>query len=91
MDSEKKIEAKLVAIVKAKGGLCVKYPAGFFNGFPDRIVLMPKGQIFFVELKSEGKAPTPLQRTVHITLAKLGFIVLIIDKLEHVNSLNDII
>lgn len=90
-DSEKKIEAKLTAIVKAKGGMCVKYPASFYNGFPDRIVLMPNGKIFFVELKTEDKTPSPAQREVHKDLAKRGFIVLIIDKIEQVNRLNEII
>lgn len=90
-DSEKKIEAKLVAIIKAKGGMCIKVPAGFFNGFPDRICLLPKAVIFFAELKSEGEVPTPIQRIVHRSLANLGFTVLVIDKLEQVDRLNEII
>jgi hypothetical protein len=90
-DSEKKIEVKLTEMVKAKGGLCVKYPAGCYNGFPDRIVLMPQGQIFFVELKSEGKRPSLIQKHVHSMLAALGFTVLVIDKLEQVDRLKEII
>lgn len=90
-DSEKKIEAKLVELIKSKGGLCIKVPAGFYNGFPDRMVLLPNAQTFFVEVKTTGKEPTPLQKKVHKDLAKLGFIVLVIDKLEHVKRLSEII
>ena len=41
----------------------------------------------FVELKSEGKAPTPLQRHEHETLRALGHTVLVIDKIGDVYAI----
>lgn len=79
MESEKVIEKKLTLEVKKLGGLALKFSSSFFTGIPDRIVLMPKGKIYFVELKSEGKKPTPRQVIVIEQLRGLGFKVFVVD------------
>ena len=87
---EKKIEQKLKKIIDDAGGMCVKFPASFLNGFPDRICLLPQGKIFFVELKSKGKTPEPLQLAIHRKLQRIGFKVLVIDSEEQLyNLLNE--
>jgi hypothetical protein len=48
---EKLIEAELIARVKAAGGQCIKVQAIGRRGFFDRIVVLPKGRVYFVELK----------------------------------------
>jgi hypothetical protein len=53
---------------------------------PDRIVLMPGGRIWFVELKTTGKKPTPRQEFVIGWLRKLGFEVWVIDTQELLNE-----
>lgn len=83
---EKRIEIKLVKGVEAAGGLCVKFPPLFFRGFPDRIVLMPKGRIIFVEVKRPGEEPTNMQRKVHAQLKGLGFRVEVIATHEDVEG-----
>ena len=77
--NEKLIEKKLREAVKKLGGIAVKFFVLSFTGFPDRIVLMPGGKIWFVETKSTGKKPTPRQLIVHGMLTKLGFTVVVID------------
>lgn len=52
---EKQIEQKLVQAVKAKGGICPKLVSPGLDGMPDRMILMPGGQITFVEVKAPGK------------------------------------
>ena len=52
---EKSIEEKLVAAVKAVGGVCWKFTSPGTSGVPDRIVLMPSGRIGFVEVKAPGE------------------------------------
>lgn len=79
MDKEKLLERKLVDRVKKLGGWAVKFWAVNLTGFPDRLVLMPIGKISFVEVKSEGKKPSPRQVVVHGLLRKLGFNVFVID------------
>ena len=50
---EKTVENKLVKAVKALGGLAPKFISPGFDGVPDRLVLLPKGRIAFIELKAE--------------------------------------
>ncbi|MCS4486358.1 VRR-NUC domain-containing protein [Staphylococcus americanisciuri] len=62
---EVKVENYLAKEVKKQNGLCLKWVSPGTRGVPDRIVIMPKGQIYFVELKQvEGKI-SPLQKYFH--------------------------
>ena len=53
--SEREIEAYLVKNVKNKKGLCMKWTSPGNAGVPDRIIIVPGGKVYFVELKAEGK------------------------------------
>lgn len=55
MKSEKQIESYLKKKVIEAGGLCYKWTSPGTAGVPDRIIIMPKGKIYFAELKAEGK------------------------------------
>lgn len=77
--NEKLLEKKLREQVKKLGGLALKIYSAWFTGLPDRLILMPGGKLWFVELKSEGKKPTPRQTVVIGILLKLGFTVFVID------------
>ena len=77
--TEKYIEQKLVKAVKERGGIAPKFVSPGLDGVPDRIVLLPMGRIAFVEVKSPGKKPRPLQLARHEMLRKLGFKVFILD------------
>lgn len=50
---EKTLERKLKERVKKLGGLCWKFTSPGTAGVPDRIVVLPDGQIIFVELKGD--------------------------------------
>jgi len=84
--NEKLIEKKLRESVGKLGGLAIKFFAPTFTGLPDRIILLPPGKIWFVELKSSGKKRTPRQKFVHDLLIKLGFKVFTIDTQELLTS-----
>lgn len=60
-------------------GLCLKLTCPGFVGMPDRLVLLPKGKIGFVEVKRPGKKPRPIQLLRHKLLRGLGFQVFILD------------
>ncbi len=77
--SEKYIERRLVKTVKAAGGLAPKFVSPGLAGMPDRLVLLPKGKIAFVEVKSPGMTPRPLQIKRHRMLRRLGFKVYVLD------------
>lgn len=69
--SEKSDEAWFRNAVKEAGGWTVKF-APLLRGTPDRIVLMPGGRIFLVELKKLGGELSPIQRYWHRRAARYG-------------------
>ena len=86
---EKTIEKKLADAVKARGGLAPKFTSPGFDGMPDRIVLMPGGRMAFVEVKTPGKAPRPLQKARHRLLRQLGFRVYVLDDESQIGGILD--
>ena len=76
---EKSIEQKLVRAVKGRGGICPKLVSPGFDGMHDRLVLLPRGRIGFVEVKAPGEKPRPLQTARHGLLRRLGFKVYVLD------------
>lgn len=53
-------------------------------GVPDRLVLLPKGRLYFVELKAPGKTLRPLQLKRKKQLESLGFEVYVIDSYKKI-------
>jgi len=88
-ENEKTLEKKLREKVARLGGLAVKLIASSFTGLPDRLVLIPGGRIWFVELKSGGKKPSPRQEIVIALLRRLGFTVWIVDSEEKLKQFFD--
>lgn len=86
---ESSIEKHLVKEVKRLGGWAIKIYCYSFAGLPDRLVLLPKGRLFFVELKAPTKKPSKLQIVVHKRLQKLGFSVWVLDSKHDVNNFID--
>ena len=76
---EKDIERKLIKETKAIDGMCLKFTSPSLTGVPDRIVLLPKGEIGFVEVKGPGKRPRPIQVKRIKQLRNLGFKVFVLD------------
>jgi len=58
---EKHVEARLVARVKAAGGISWKFVSVNNRGVSDRIVLID-GRTIYTELKRDGGKMTPLQK-----------------------------
>lgn len=86
---EANVEKYLIKYVKDKGGLCLKFLSASMRGLPDRVVLLPQGKIFFVELKAKGKKPRPEQTRVHKLFSSLGVKVYTADSKESVRSVVD--
>ena len=88
---EKTIEKKLVKTAKDMGGVALKFLSPGFDGMPDRIVLLPGGRMGFVEVKSPGKVPRPLQEARHRMLRMLGFRVYVLDTVDQIGGILDAI
>ncbi len=87
---EKQLEYKLRDKIKLLGGIALKLIASGFTGLPDRLILMPLGRIYFVELKNGDKGIlSARQIVVHKLLNKLGFPVYIIKNEETLKTFLD--
>ena len=85
--SEKYIEQKLVKAVQAAGGIAPKLVSPSFAGMPDRLMLLPKGKVAFVEVKGPGMKPRPLQIKRHRLLRRLGFKVYVLDDAKQIKRI----
>ena len=86
---EKKIEQKLVKEVKRCGGKCWKFVSPGTDGVPDRIALLYKGKIGFVEVKAPGKNLRPQQKKRKKELEQLGFKVYVLDNEDEIGGIID--
>ena len=68
---EKQIERYLVDRVKALGGVAYKFTSPAHRGVADRIVCLPDGQTWFVEVKTEGGRLSPLQKVFMSDMARM--------------------
>ena len=89
MMKEKQIENKFKKEIERIGGLSLKFTSPGMAGMPDRLVLLPKGKIYFVELKAPGKTLRPLQLKRKEQLENLGFKVYAIDSYERLKGVLD--
>lgn len=90
--SEKHIEYRLRDKVKQFGGLAIKLTASGFTGLPDRLVLMPGGYVYFIELKNGNRGVlSARQLVVHKILERLGFKVWIVKDEETLQEFLDAI
>lgn len=69
---ESTIEKHLVAQVKARGGAAYKFTSPAHRGVADRIVCLPDGQTWFVELKAPGGRLSELQKIFAEDMARMN-------------------
>lgn len=86
---ESQIEKRLVAAVRKRHGLCLKWVSPGLDGVPDRIILLPGKRIAFAELKAPDKTPRTQQLYRKAQLERLGFRVYIIDNTEQIGGVLD--
>lgn len=89
--SEKVFERTMSKYVESKGGMAVKLLSQFINGLPDRMYLLPGGIVIFVEFKSTGCKPRPIQRVILDRIAALDFNVRVVSNPDEYNDLKELI
>jgi hypothetical protein len=68
---ESTVEKHLVAQVKALGGMAFKFVSPSNRGVADRVVCLPNGQTWFVELKAPSGRLSELQKVFQSDMARL--------------------
>lgn len=82
---ERVVEARLRMGVKKRGGIALKLSK--LPGWPDRLILLPMGRVFFVECKRPTGGKLALhQRAAHSLICKLGFKVFVLSNIGDVDS-----
>ena len=82
---ESYIERWLTEEVKSAGGLSVKL-APTLAGLPDRLVFLPAGRLYLVELKTDTGRVRPVQAAMHKRLRQLGFDVRVVRGMEEARA-----
>jgi hypothetical protein len=87
---ESTIEKHLVTQVKALGGMAYKFTSPAHRGVADRVVCLPDGQTWFVELKAPGGRLSELQKIFAEDMARMNQRYACLWSKEHVEEwLND--
>lgn len=69
---EREIEKWLREQIKNLGGRALKFTSPGNDGVPDRIVFLPGGRVYLVELKAIGGRLSPIQVWQQENLRRLG-------------------
>jgi hypothetical protein len=83
---ENKVEQHFVDCAWARGGEVRKLAYIGRRGAPDRLLVLPGGRVFFVELKRPGAGAADHQAREHKRLRRAGADVRVLDTLEAVDS-----
>lgn len=76
--SESVLEGRLTRRVEKVKGVILKLPSLWYTGIPDRLILLPKARVIFVELKKKGKKARKNQLRWIRVLRALGFKALVV-------------
>lgn len=91
MTLEKDVEATLGRVVKKHGGYAFKWVSPGAAGVPDRIVLLPDGRIYFVELKRPSGRPSELQKAWAKKIRAKGFTVFFLFSKKQVEEFDQLL
>lgn len=72
MKRERDIEEWMRKKIEQLGGVFMKWVSPGNDGVPDRVVILPGGAVYFIELKRDGERPRKLQKWQQDRLRKLG-------------------
>ena len=76
---EKQIERNVCDYAHDAGMLVYKFTSPARAAVPDRLLVTPKGTVFFIEFKREGVKPTPQQVREHDRLRGHKVMVFVVD------------
>lgn len=77
---EKDVETAVCTYAKGLGFYVRKFVSPAHRSVPDRLLISPKGVLFFIEFKRQGKRATPAQLLEHVEIEKYGPRVHVVDE-----------
>ena len=82
---ESVLEGHLVERIRRIGGVCLKFTSPGTVGVPDRVVILPGGEVVWVELKQEHGVVSSPQKRMHARLRALMQEVKVIRTVEEIH------
>lgn len=82
---EAMLEALLFRSVQAMGGMALKL-APTVKGMPDRLVILPMGRMYLIELKADGGKLSPIQKHWHLRAKSMGAEVTVLTGVEEIKD-----
>lgn len=82
---EAMLEALLFRSVQAMGGMALKL-APTVKGMPDRLVILPMGRMYLIELKADGGKVSPIQHHWHLRAKSMGVEVTVLTGTEEIQE-----
>ena len=82
---EAHLERLLYGWVRTLGGVAIKL-APTVNGLPDRLVILPPGEMYLIELKTNLGRVSPIQQVWHTRLAQIGVEVVVLPGVEEIQA-----
>jgi len=79
---EKQIEQKVSDYAKTLGILVYKFTSPARAAVPDKLFILPNGEVFFIEFKRAGQKPTSAQDREHDRLRIQNVSVFVIDNVD---------
>jgi len=83
---ESRVELHLRRVVKTLGGECLKFVSPGRRHVSDRLVFLPGGDLWLVELKAPRKTPRAGQVRFQKRLSALGFRAIVLDTKEKIDA-----
>jgi hypothetical protein len=88
-ERERNIENYLRHHLVELGIKCIKFIPDHANGMPDRLILLPKGRVIWVELKTDNGRLSEIQKYQHEILRGQGQEVVVVWNKEQAGELLD--
>ncbi len=83
---ESVVEQHLRRVVKKLGGECLKFVSPGRRGVSDRLVFLPGGEFWLIELKAPRRQPRANQVRWQQRMKALGFVALVLDTKEKIDA-----
>ena len=87
MTTERVLQRKIIDYLKNSGILVVKTDSTSTRGWPDLVVILPAGEVHFIEVKTKTGRLSTHQQRIHEQLTKQGANIHVIRSLEEVEKL----
>ena len=79
---ESQIESTVCEYAKQRGCYVRKFNSVGHRAVPDRLLISPTGDVFFIEFKAPNKKPTKMQLREHQLIERNGGEVYVIDSIK---------